>query len=102
MMNNPCLKEGLMNKYKCYICSGTGKVAESADGSEWYEVACTVCNGFGETKRFVRIPGCDKRNSRGDDFAGDAWFSQETGRIVYAAVGHDMNAAIAAEGEKKC
>ena len=78
--------------HKCCNCNGAGEVGESPDGANWYAVACPVCNGDGETLRFVRAPDCDKRRSKGDDFAGDAWLDQATRQIVYGAVGHDRNA----------
>lgn len=78
--------------HKCCNCNGHGEVGESPDGANWYAVVCPVCNGACETLRFVRVPNCDKRIANGDDFAGDAWLDQETRRIVYGAVGHDLNA----------
>ena len=83
--------------HKCCNCNGAGEVGESPDGANWYSVACPVCNGDGETLRFVRAPDCDKRVANGDNFAGDAWLDQETRQIVYGAVGHDRNATANAE-----
>ena len=75
-------------EYECHNCDGSGEVGESPDGAVWYAGVCSICNGHGKTARFVRVPGCDKRIGRGDDFAGDAWLDQITRRIVYSAVWH--------------
>ena len=52
--------------HKCCNCNGAGEVGESPDGANWYSVACPVCNGDGETLRFVRAQDCDKRVANGD------------------------------------
>lgn len=36
---------------------------------------------------WVRAPQHDRRISRGDDFAGDAWMDRQTGTIRFVAVG---------------
>lgn len=41
--------------------------------------------------QFVREESQDKRISRGDDFAGDAWKNQKTGEVLHVTVGHDPN-----------
>jgi hypothetical protein len=45
------------------------------------------------TNRYTREPDRDKRLNRGDDFAGDAWRDNETGKIKYVAVNRDPNDA---------
>jgi hypothetical protein len=51
-------------------------------------------------ERYKRKPELDKRISRGDDFAGDAWedtaiiydgANLQPGEIIYVVVGHDPN-----------
>jgi hypothetical protein len=46
---------------------------------------------YGAGARYVRKPEADKRVSRGDDFAGDAWIDATTGETVYTVVGFDRN-----------
>lgn len=45
-------------------------------------------------ERYERRPEYDRRIRRGDDFAGDAWLDQETGKIVWGAVGVDRNRSV--------
>ncbi|MFH5255252.1 hypothetical protein ACGTRS_28880 [Burkholderia semiarida] len=40
---------------------------------------------------FERAPEHDRRISRGDGFAGDAWRNRETGVLRHVSVGHDPN-----------
>lgn len=40
---------------------------------------------------FERAPEHDRRISRGDGFAGDAWRNCETGVLRHVSVGHDPN-----------
>lgn len=74
--------------YVCCNCSGKGEVGESDDGAAWYAVPCSLCEGKGRSVRFVRVPAND-----GLVHAGDCWFDHLERRLVYSAVGHDMNAA---------
>lgn len=50
--------------------------------------------------RFERAPEHDRRNGRGDDFAGDAWRDRETGELRHTAVGHNPNSP-ELRGEKR-
>lgn len=45
----------------------------------------------GVAVRYLRKPEADRRISRGDDFAGDAWLDTQTGETVYTVVGFDRN-----------
>jgi hypothetical protein len=38
-------------------------------------------------KKWARHPKEDKRISRGDDFAGDAWRNLKTGEVRHVAIG---------------
>lgn len=55
-----------------------------------------------DSVRFVRDLANDRRISRGDDFAGDAWVDQVTQQVVYGVVGHDMNADRASRARTPC
>ena len=51
--------------------------------------------------KYTRAPQHDRRIRRGDDFAGDAWLNNETGKIEYGAVGYDRNELDADESERE-
>lgn len=69
------------------------RLAARQAGNEWLmgkldEIRAHVA---GEAVRYVRKPEADRRISRGDDFAGDAWLDTQTGETVYTVVGFDRN-----------
>lgn len=53
----------------------------------WNNQVCEISS----RRRFIRKSEKDRRFTRGDDFAGDAWLDLATGNIVYTAVGVDRN-----------
>lgn len=63
--------------------------------SAWFlhrlELVLTEARTAGGAVRYVRKPEADRRISRGDDFAGDAWLDMHTGETVYTVVGFDRN-----------
>src|SRR5690606_34380408 len=72
------------------VIAGGRDVSRSAErapfGLEFDRLAVgeiTVAN----SPEWVRAPQHDRRISRGDDFAGDAWMDRQTGTIRYVAVG---------------
>lgn len=73
------------------VSTGGRDVSRSAErapfGLEFDRLAVgeiTVAN----SPEWVRAPQHDRRISRGDDFAGDAWMDRQTGTIKHVAVGH--------------
>ena len=78
--------------YTCRKCGGSGEIEYSHNGVCFYPEQCDTCHGTGRVEvRFIREPAGDRRIARGDDFAGDAWIDNESGELVYGAVGFDRN-----------
>ena len=52
-------------------------------------------------QKYERKSEFDRRISRGDDFAGDAWLNKLTGDIEWGAVGRDRNLMEDEEAERE-
>lgn len=55
------------------------------------EKAASNASAAPKAVAFERAPEHDRRVSRGDGFAGDAWRNCETGVLRHVSVGHDPN-----------